>query len=422
MSFLRGFSLNAVSTGLVFALGLANQWLLANHLGKDGYGKLALWSTAAVIGATLLGEWLRRGTTYVVGREGAGAEARDNALICLLVLLAASLGVAFLAAGNASLHLGPEALSWWPLLAVLPSLMVLQRAGQAILLGMDRIRLYAAVPVIFIVIYLGGNAALLGAGELRLQSALITYAGGAGLAGLAAFVALSGSGRLTWGHRPLLRRTLAVGWRGAVSVSLVLLLLRGDIFLIKHFLDDAAVGSYRVALNFAEMMQRVPDVAGAVLLAKVVRGEDGQLSLRVARGMLLFSLGAAIALLAAGRPLIGWFFPPYPEAFLPLAWMLPGLVFLGLGSVCNTKLAGQGYPAVTMWAAALAFGLNIGLGLWLIPGWGLAGAAWAKSIAYTVWACLIGRRFLRSEGAGWGAFLVGGSGGRPRTREADPGS
>ncbi len=422
MSFLRGFSLNAVSTGLVFALGLANQWLLANHLGKDGYGKLALWSTAAVIGATLLGEWLRRGTTYVVGREGAGAEARDNALICLLVLLAASLGGAFLAAGNASLHLGPEALSWWPLLAVLPSLMVLQRAGQAILLGMDRIRLYAAVPVIFIVIYLGGNAALLGAGELRLQNALITYAGAAGLAGLAAFVSLSGSGGFTWGHRPLLRRTLAVGWRGAVSVSLVLLLLRGDIFLIKHFLDDTAVGSYRVALNFAEMMQRVPDVAGAVLLAKVVRGEDGQLSLRVARGILLFSLGAAVALLTAGRPLIGWLFPPYPEAFQPLAWMLPGLVFLGLGSVCNTKLAGQGYPAITMWAAALAFGLNIGLGLWLIPGWGLAGAAWAKSIAYTVWACLIGRRFLRSEGAGWGAFLIGGSGGRPRTREADPGS
>ena len=407
MNFIRGFSLNGISTGIVFTLGLVNQWLLANHLGKAGYGQLALWTTTAVIAATLLGEWLRRGTTYVVGREDAGAAARDNALLCFLVLLAAGLGLAFLGAGTASRFLGPQALSWWPLLAALPALVVLQRAGQAVLLGMDRIRTYAAVPVVFIAAYLGGNAVLLSAGELSLRTALILYAGAAGLAGLAAFAVLGNAGGFTWGDRRLLRRTLAVGGRGAVSVVLVLLLLRGDVFLIEHFLGEASVGSYRVALNFAEMMQRVPDVAGAVLLAKVVRGEDGQLSLRVARGILLFSLAAALVLLAAGRPLIGWLFPSYPEAYLPLAWMLPGLVFLGLGSVCNTKLAGQGYPAVTLWAGAAAFLLNIGLGLWLIPGWGLLGAAWAKSIAYTAWALLIGGRYLRGEGVGWGAFLRG---------------
>ena len=407
MNFLRGFSLNGISTGIVFSLGLVNQWLLANHLGKAGYGQLALWTTTAVIAATLLGEWLRRGTTYVVGREDAGASARDNALLCFLVLLAACLGLAFLGAGTASRFLGPLALSWWPLLAALPTLVVLQRAGQAVLLGMDRIRPYAVVPVVFIAAYLGGNAVLLSAGELSLRTALFFYAGAAGLAGMTAFAVLGSAGGFTWGDRRLLRRTLAVGGRGAVSVVLVLLLLRADVFLIEHYLGEASVGSYRVALNFAEMMQRVPDVAGAVLLAKVVRGEDGQLSLRVARGILLFSLAAALGLLVAGRPLIGWLFPSYPEAYLPLAWMLPGLVFLGLGSVCNTKLAGQGYPAVTLWAGAAAFLLNIGLGFWLIPGWGLLGAAWSKSIAYTAWALLVGGRYLRGEGVGWGAFLRG---------------
>ncbi len=407
MNFIRGFSLNGISTGIVFALGMVNHWLLANHLGKAGYGQLALWTTTSLIAATLLGEWLRRGTTYVVGREDAGAAARDNALLCFLALFAAGLGIAWLGAGTASRFLGPEALSWWPLLAALPALVVLQRAGQAVLLGMDRIRPYAVVPVVFIAAYLGGNAVLLSAGELSLQTALLFYAGAAGLAGLASFAVLGSAGGFTWGDRRLLRRTLAVGGRGAVSVVLVLLLLRGDVFLIEHFLGEASVGSYRVALNFAEMMQRVPDVAGAVLLAKVVRGEDGQLSLRVARGILLFSLAAASVLLVAGRPLIGWLFPSYPEAFLPLAWMLPGLVFLGLGSVCNTKLAGQGYPAVTLWAAAAAFLLNIGLGFWLIPGWGLLGAAWSKSIAYTAWAILVVGRYLRGEGVGWGAFLRG---------------
>ncbi|MCY3736905.1 MAG: polysaccharide biosynthesis C-terminal domain-containing protein [Gemmatimonadaceae bacterium] len=405
MSFLRGFSLNAASTALAFALGWANHWLLANHLDKAGYGRLALWTTTAVIAATLLGEWLRRGTTFVVGREGAGAEARDNALLCCLVILGVGMGLAYAGAGTAGRFLGPEALSWWPLLAALPALVVLQRAGQAVLLGMDRIRPYAAIPVLFISAYLGSNAVLLMAGRLRLELALVVFAGAAGVAGLAAFLALRRAGPSTWGDRQLLRRTLAVGWRGALSVSLVLLLLRGDFFLIKHFLDEASVGTYRVALNFAEMMQCVPDVAGAVLLAKVVRGEDGGLSLRVARGTLLFSLAAALALLAAGRPLIGWLFSSYPEAFPPLAWMLPGLVFLGLGSVCNTRLAGEGYPAITLWAAAVALGLNLGLGLWLIPGWGLLGAAWSKSIAYAAWALLVCGRYLRMEDRGWGALF-----------------
>ena len=406
MSFFRGFSLNAVSAGLAFALGWVNQWLLANHLDKAAYGRLGMWTIAVVIGAMLLGEWLRRGSTYVVGREEAAAAARDNALLLFLLILAGGMALAYAGAGTMARVLGPEALACWPLLGALPALVVLQRSGQAVLLGMDRIRPYAAVPVLFISVYLGGNAALLLTDQLRLERTLVLFAGAAGLAGLAAFVTLGRSGAFTWGDRRILRRTLAVGWRGAASAVLVLLLLKSDVFLIGHFLGDAAVGSYRVATQFAEMVQRVPDVAGAVLLAKVVRDQDeDRLSLRVARRILLFSLAAALVLLAAGKALIGWLFPSYPESFLPLAWMLPGLVFLGLGSICNTKLAGQGYPAITLWAAAAAFALNLGLNLCLIPALGLQGAAISTSLAYAVWALLVGTRYLSAEGLGWGALL-----------------
>ena len=407
MNFLRGFSLNAVCTGLVFGLGSVNQWFLPNYvLDKAEYGRLTMWTNAAMIGAILLGEWLRRGSTIVIGQEEAGRQARDNALVYCAAIFVVTLGAASTAAGTGVSFLGPEIEDYWPLLAALPVFFVLQRAGLAVLLGLGRITLYAAIPVLFVVAYLGGNFALWLSGAPQLVDVLAVFAVAAGITGLVAFVVLMGLGRFSGVDIGVLRRTFTVGIRGAASVGLVFLLLRSDVFLIEHFLGEAAVGSYRVALNFAEMMQRLPDVAGAVLLAKVVRGEDrGLLSLRVAQGVLAFSLAAALGLWLLGEGLIGFFFADYPEAYALLKWMLPGLVFLGVGSVCNTKLAGEGYPAITLWAAVGAFALNMGLGSWLIPGWGLLGAAWAKSVAYAVWALLVGGYYLRHEGLGWAALL-----------------
>ena len=407
MNYLRGFSLNAVCTGLTFGLGLLNHWLLANHvLDKAEYGRLYLWTNAAMIAAIVFGEWLRRGNTIVVGKEGAGQAARNNALVYCAGVLAVGLVVAYAGVGIWVRLLGPEARDYWPLLAALPVFFVLQRSGLSILLGQDRINLYATIPVLFIVVYLAGNTVLWWLGEPPLAHVLGVFAGASGLTGLVAFMTLSRTGRFGWGDRGVLRRTFTVGVRGAASVGLVFLLLRSDAFLIEYFLNEAAVGSYRVALNFAEMMQRLPDVAGAVLLAKIVRGEDQRLlSLRVAQGILVFSLLSALVLALAGPLLIGLFFSDYPEAYEPLLWMLPGLVFLGFGSVCNTKLAGQGYPAITLWAAAAAFVLNMGLGVWLIPAWGLLGAACSKSIAYAMWALLVGGYYLRGERLGWGALL-----------------
>ena len=121
MNYLRGFSLNAVCTGLTFSLGLVNHWLLANHLlDKAAYGRLTLWTSAAMIGAIVLGEWLRRGDTIVVGKEGVGAEARDNALIYCTGIFVVALGIAYVGSGIGFELLGQEALDYWPLLAALP--------------------------------------------------------------------------------------------------------------------------------------------------------------------------------------------------------------------------------------------------------------------------------------------------------------
>lgn len=117
MAFLRNLSTNAVSTGLVFSLGLLNQTLLANALGQAGYGRLALWTNAALIAALVLGEWIRRGSTYVVGREGAASSARDNALLYALVLVVAAAAVTWVGRAALAGVLGEEIQHYWLLWA-----------------------------------------------------------------------------------------------------------------------------------------------------------------------------------------------------------------------------------------------------------------------------------------------------------------
>ena len=86
MNYLRGFSLNAVSTGLAFSLGFANQALLGRNLSPEDFGRLALWTTTVMLGGLLFGEWLNRGSTYVVGKERERTNVAHNPLVYVLGL------------------------------------------------------------------------------------------------------------------------------------------------------------------------------------------------------------------------------------------------------------------------------------------------------------------------------------------------
>ena len=398
MNFVRGFSLTAVFTALVFVLGFANQVLLADYLGREAYGRLALWLNTVVIGGMIFGEWLSRGNTYVVGKTNSRHEPLHNS-----VLYAALLGLALLP----MVFLQP----WFDrgvalLLAALVALTVLQKAGQAIALGEDRLKLYSVVPLVFIAAYLAGNVVVYLL-ELGLNEVLYSWFT-ATLVAAALVIVFLWPGSRGWRlDASSFRRTFEVGMRGASSVTLIFLMFRSDLYLVEWFMGEAALGVYKVSTNFAEMMQRLPNVAGLVLLPKVIRGEDEntRITLQAARGTLLFSLGAAAGLLFFGDLLIAHTFPKYEDAFAPLMWMLPGLLLAGFGSVLNTKLAGRGYPPVTIAVPAVALVLNVVLNMALIPRMGLEGAAISTSIAYGVWSLSMTFFFLRYSGLGLGAFL-----------------
>ncbi len=407
MKLFRDFSSNAVCTGLAFALGFVNQALLFRELGPAGRGRLGIITTAVMVGSLVLGEWLSRGNTYVTGVQGRAADAMASSLVyiaCLAVLLA----VLALAAG-----------AWQPFdqlsatdylfIALLLAAIIAQRAVQSVLLGQDRQLRYAVIPVILVALYLTGNAVALLQFQSGLGGVLMAWSAAACLATLVGVLMV---GRLTSG-RPcaaLLRTTARVGGRGALSTTIIYLLFRSDVFLVGHFLGEAKVGVYFACVVIAEMIQRIPNLAGVVLLPKVQAGadDDHAISLTLARRVLAGFVPIAVIVVFAGRSVIDIMGgPDYAGAFAPLLLMLPGLMATGFGSVLNTKLAGEGYPPLTIWAAAAALLTNVLLNLAMIPTWGLEGAAISTSVAYILWAAIVTIGFQRRTGVAWRRFLTG---------------
>ena len=405
MGFIRGFSWNVICSGLVTALGMLNQSLLFRGLTPAGRGYLGELSTTVMFVGLLLGEWLVRGNIYVVGKEHTRQLALNNTL-----LYSAGMGAVLLSA----IWLAPWSLAYLTpvehyLFAALIVFSVVQKASQAILLGEDRLELYAWLPVILIFFYLLGNLLVLRLWHLRLGGVLAAWLAATAIAlGATLLPLLKGHRSSPRGDWLLLMRTMRVGGRGAFSAILIFLLFRSNVYLVRHFLGADQLGIYMGAVVLADLIQRLPNLAGLVLLPKVIRGQDDnhRLTMKVARGVLLFSLATALGVVLLGRLVIGLYAgKAYLEAYGPLIWMLPGLIFSGFGSVLNTKLAGQGYPPVTFWAPGLALVASITLNLWLIPRLGLDGAALSTSVAYLLWSGIVTIAYLQSTGLHGTTFL-----------------
>ncbi len=404
MNFLRGFSLNSASTLLVYGLGFLNHSLLSRHLKEDDYGDLAFWITTVMFGALVLGEWLNRGNTYIVGRQGARNQVFGNALVYgLALLLPPALAALIWWLGDRPAALIPALLG-----AGLIVLTALQKSALGLALGEDRIKLYALVPFVFILFYLGGNLFSAVDDSLNLHRVMGTWLLAMAASALAALAALwRNSAGFAGADRTIFKKTARVGLRGALSYILIFLLFRSNVWIIEY-LDPATLATYRVVINFSDIIQHLPNVAGVVLLAKVVRGQDesGELSLPVARAALLFSLAMAAAMALLGPYLIQLFFPKYTAAYPVLLYLLPGLICTSFGSIFNTKLGGLGYPSITLWAPALALLLNLPLNWYLIPRLGLPGAALSNTLSYTLWTLIITSHYLRRSNLTWSSFLL----------------
>ena len=190
----------------------------------------------------------------------------------------------------------------------------------------------------------------------------------------------------------LVRASLSYGIKSHALLLINFLNYRIDMLLLKHFMDDSAVGYYSLAVGMAELMWLVPNAAVAPLFSGVAQSEAPSrsvITLRTVRWSLIFLIAMALAGILLGRPFIGLLYgQEFLPAFLPFLGLLPGVCLFPIFKLLTVDLAARGYPGYGTIASAVALVTNVVANILLIPRLGIIGTAFATSISYSCMAAV----------------------------------
>ena len=400
-------------------LGLLQGALLARGLGPEGLGRYSATLVDVNIVTTVLALGIPGGLAVLVGEsQGQASATRQlwwfgvrHTLLALLLAGLVGIGIGLL---YPALPHRIEAYHT-PLISTLLLLCVIGQLGRdlhnALLWGGQRFSAQNRLGLLLSIAQLGAVVVLFVIGELVVPSALLLQA--LSLWGLC----LAFGWRLkTWlsqqtesslgtpksVNSPSLLHLYKVSLRNFFHILPDMLLLRIDVYLIELLLPKQSMehdlGLYQAGVRVAELLLMLPGTLNAVLFAKAAAREDvADKALWSAKLCLYLGLLGCVGMLVIGKPLLVLFYGQrFAGSFVPCLLVLLGCTALSFsGPLAGTLSGASGYPTSVIVAQTTALLTNVGLNLWLLPRYGITGAALASTGAYTVSAMCISIGFAR---------------------------
>jgi len=134
-------------------------------------------------------------------------------------------------------------------------------------------------------------------------------------------------------------------------------------------------------------------------LSSMTIEEANLLTPRVTRNSLFVTAVGGVVLYLVSRPLLLLF---YGSAFLPalraFQILIPGIVFLAVAKILASDFSGRDKRLYHTIATTISFAANLALNIVWIPRFGIEGAAWASTIAYTLQSLIMLVFFRRLSG------------------------
>jgi len=415
-SITKNSTITFLSQILIFALGFVVSIILARVLGPGGKGIYTLIVIIPAIMLKLGSLGIEAANVYFTGSKQYGIkDIVSNSLLSGILLSSILISLFF---GVFHLDIFQNFLDsnqinpfylWLVVLTVPFSLLF--GFLISIFLGAEKITVYNKINIFkstFQLILLTVFLVILKKGVF---GAVISYAlGSIGLA-LVVILLITKFTKISFSfNRRLLKDSTKYGLKAYFGNLTQFLNYRLDMLLVAAFLTPASVGFYSVAVGIAERLWMLPGAIATVLFPRISSLKDKEannLTPRIARHtfLIIFVLSLILALIA--RPLIKILFGSvFLPSVMPLMILLPGIIALGGCKILTADLAGRGKPQFGTYAAFVSLAVNIPLNLWLIPKWGISGAAFASSVAYITGTLVVMTAFVRISNTSWVTILL----------------
>lgn len=376
----------------------------ARQLGPSGRGILVLLITVASLSLLVCSLGINvSGRIHLVGQAKL-ADSSDYlglsiVLVSLQCVVTVLVGVNLLRLVHVRLSL-PEVV----LFSLLGGLLLAQHLTTEAIYAYGHARVAAAVDAAGSIVQLGAVVVLAQGSVTTVDLYLVALLVGGGFQVALAMATLRGLGVSI---RPRYRRAPWVllvrrGLPGIATAIAQVLTFRMDRYLVGVFLTPGAVGVYSVAATAPELL-RLPLVAlGQPIFFRLASGSAELRDFRRIRLICLLATASLAATLAVLAPFLvrTIFGSEFAGAVTPMRILLLAEAGIALYSVDGPSLVGVDRVRDASLAAVAAL-VVVAIGdLILIPAFGLAGAAWASVVAYSVMgfvAHMLLRRWARAQ-------------------------
>ena len=388
-SFLKDVTGVFSSNVFIIAAGLIASIILSRKLGPEGFGVYSAILVLPLIVVSFAQLGIRGSSIYHIGRKQFGQSETVSSILVILVMtsilgiLATGIGFYFL-----------DDVSFTKLYIFLVLMMIPFRLAMAyfggVFIGREQIGKANFINWFSELIHLAAVIAFVWLADWQVTGALFALLLSHFLVSFWAFYMLFKEFRFSLKINPaILKSLLSMGFLFAFSFVIIQLNYRIDVLLLQKLSTLEEVGYYSLGVSIAEKLWQLPLAIGVVLMSRTVNTEDrqaiNQTTARLARVSLVAGLLASIAMYV----LSPWILPAiWGESFRPsvetIQYILPGILFISIYRVLNSRLSGAGKPEISIYVFLPALVVNVLLNLWWIPLYGAMGAVWATNASYTL--------------------------------------
>ena len=303
----------------------------------------------------------------------------------------------------------PELLLLLQLTAICYPFIAIQKAVLGTLNGFRKMHLYALLNIVQNVTVVGVSIGLVLISGMGVTGAVIGFVVPTIIIGiLSPFLIRNFLQKSSLWHIPMLRETSVFGFYVVLNNSISFVNTQISVIVMGYYLTAYEVGIYAVAVLFAQILTLIPSAVQSVIypITATLYGKGDIIGIRnvifsTMKKIFIVSGIITILLVIFGQYLIEFLFSiEFLSAYGPLLILLFGNLIYAPFQAIATTLASIGKVHIPFQITTICCILNLLLNIFLIPLFGIIGAALATTISliisFTVFVIVL-NSFLKSD-------------------------